>query len=1106
MNEFQKTHLTVGGDDPFLPKLIEAINHATSISIAAAFIRQSGLNLIFDALEDALIRGTELRVLTGDYLGITQPNALRQLMLLSGRGAKLRVFESKNNQSFHMKAYIFIESELENVKAGVAFVGSSNISKSALTDGLEWNLTVHHNEAPNKFHSVLQHFNLLFANQKCIELNHQWIDKYEQRIPKTSYIKLAIDNENENFEPVPTPNVIQAEALAKLFQARQNGYKRGLVVMATGTGKTWLSAFDCLNSNANKVLFVAHREEILDQAEKTFIRIFPDARIGRYAGANKDHDSDLLFASIQTIGKQAYLAQFSTTQFDYIVIDEFHHASATSYRKLLNYFSPKFLLGLTATPERTDQSDILSLCDNNLVFDYGMFEAINADVLCSFDYRGVADNVDYSEISWRKNKFDPQQLENKLATTSRAKHNLNTWQKLKQKRTLAFCISTQHADFMANYFSSHGVKSLSVHSNSKTPRNLALKRLESGQVEVIFSVDLFNEGIDLPSIDTVMMLRPTDSKIIFLQQLGRGLRKSDSKERLIILDFIGNHISFFRKVDALFQFGVTNANRKAFITKLKNNSLMLPKGCFINFDLEAIDILQQLTESNIDKQIEMYQGLEQSLGRRPTISEFYYGGGAIDRIRKEYGTWFDFTESQHGLSPAESMVFKRHKDFLSEVETTKLTKSFKLILLEAFIELDGLNKAVEIQRLCNKSAELFKRYPKLLEDLTPEIRAQFENNSIDKDRWRNYWIKNPIKAWTNGSKKDGAPFFHSNNNKFGLLFNIKQDSIDEFSSLIQELLNYRFIQYDNRKANQQSEKEALPPEILPFANENVYQLPYFKDLKIACGHFRTSTHEDENLVSLPISYGNLNAEKNFIARAKGDSMNGGLRPIKDGDLMLFERISSSASGIASLTNKIVAIERYEATGDDQYLLRKVNKLAHQKYELVAQNPSYEDMPTEEDMHPIAVFKSLVEHQDVFLHQQFMRADIPPLFGLPFNKSVWETGHIIPRDRDEQFLLVTLNKQGKKLEQQYHDKFEDTTTLKWQSQAATKVDSKKGHAIINHQKVHLFVRKNKLHNGKAAPFYYLGLVTYKSHTNEKPMDVVWNLEVPLSRQLFEFFNF
>lgn len=1109
MNSFPNTHLTVGESDPFLPKLLQAINYATSVSIAAAFIRQTGLNLIFDALDDALLRGAKVRILTGDYMGITEPRALRNLMLLQSRGGEVKVFESKGYKSFHMKAYIFIEnSNIEQIE-GVAFVGSSNISKSALKDGLEWNLAVDNISAPEKFNVVVKRFEQLYCDYRCARLDHVWIDAYEKRIPKLSEVKLLVDNEADDFEPLLQPNQIQSQALTALHQSRQSGYKRGLVVMATGTGKTWLSAFDSKNMDATKILFVAHREEILDQAEKTFIKMFPNARLGRYSGVTKNSEVDILFASIQTLGKQLHLQDFSPRQFDYIVIDEFHHAAANSYQKLLAYFTPAFMLGLTATPERTDQSDILSLCDDNLVFSFGLFEGIESDVLSPFDYKGIADTVDYSELAWRNNKFDPQQLENKLATISRAKHNYTNWQEYKQKRTLAFCVSTKHADFMADYFNRRGAKALSVHSRSKTPRNAALQALAHGSVDIIFSVDLFNEGVDLPSIDTVLMLRPTDSKIIFLQQLGRGLRKSDStfKDKLIILDFIGNHISFFRKVESLFRFGLTNAARKSFLQNLKNKSLPLPKGCFVNINLQAINILEQLVFSNIDKQVDVYQGLRDSLGRRPTLSEFYYAGGAVETLRKEHGNWFRFMESQQDLSTQESLILRRHIVFLTEIETTSLTKSFKLVLLEAFLELNGLAKPLGLAQLAERSIEVLNRRPALLTDLPADIRKSLVYKQLDSAKWLAYWNKNPVNAWVGGNRKKADVFFEVNQGLFQTKFDVSNQKNNDFADMVQELVNYRFIQYESRLANRKGDAIHDTP------TQNVFQLnknhtlaiPFFADLKIACGHFKSSSHEQPVLIEIPETYGRLDAKKHFVAIASGNSMNGGQRPILEGDLLLFERISSANGGIASLNGKTVAIERYDITGDDQYLLRTVKKLAHQQYELVAQNPEYQPMVTDSDMHPLATLKSTIDPADVYTHQEFMRSEIPPLFGLEFTKAIWEAGHIRVKQRSDQFLLVTLNKQGKNIEHQYHDSFDSNTQFQWQSQAKTKLTSAKGKAILHHENVHLFVRKNKLLKGKAAPFYYLGKVNYQSHTGETPISVTWELITPIPDSLLEYFK-
>jgi superfamily II DNA or RNA helicase/HKD family nuclease/SOS-response transcriptional repressor LexA len=1093
---FPTNHLTVGGSDPFLPSLLQAINYATSISIAAAFIRQTGLNLIFSALEDALLRGAKVRILTGDYLGITEPKALRHLLLLQTRGAEIKVFESKAKQSFHMKAYIFLENATHKQLDGCAFIGSSNISRAALLDGLEWNLSVALHTEPEKFITVLVKYEELYNGHRCIHLNHEWIDEYEKRIPKTSTVKLVANADDEDFEPTPEPNIIQQQALTALHRTRLDGYQRGLVVMATGTGKTWLSAFDSLNVGAKRILFVAHREEILDQAEKTFIRMYPNSRIGRYAGKEKQHDVDLVFASIQTLGKKQHLEVFSRTGFDYVVVDEFHHASANSYQKLLSYFTPKFMLGLTATPERSDQSDILSLCDDNLVFDFGLFDGIESEILCPFDYQGIADTVDYTEISWRNGKFDPEQLENKLATISRAKHNLKHWQKHKLSRTLGFCVSTKHADFMAKYFSEKGVKAVAVHSKSNVPRNLALSELSNGDIDIIFSVDLFNEGVALPSIDTVMMLRPTDSKIVFLQQLGRGLRRSKdtSKERLVILDFIGNHISFFRKVDALFRFGITNNARKKFIADIKKGRLTLPKNCFVNIELSAINILQQLIANNIDKQTDIYIGLKESFDRRPTLSEFYHAGGAVDTIRKEYGSWFAFLSQQQDLDDPERAVFDTLEYFLSEVETTNLTKSFKLVLLEALLELDGFREPAALNVLAMKSLNIFKRHRPLLQDLPVEFRDLADISNLNEIKWLKYWQDNPVNAWVGGNKKTGDTFFKLKNDKFAAQFTVPDSVQDTFSTMLQEIVNYRFLQYEGRTTSQATSTELAASNVIAIDSVPKLAIPYFTDLKIACGHFKSSEHESSEMIEVPECYGKLDPSRHFVANATGNSMNGGKHPIKHGDLLLLERITPEHAG--SISGKTVAIERMGATGDDQYLLRNVSKIGDQQYRLIAQNDDYEPIDANEDMKTLAFLKAVIDPADVYIHKEFMRQEIPSLFGLEFNKGSWESGHVRPKDCDEQFLLVTLNKQGKASEHQYHDYFVDQTTFHWQSQASTRSDSAKGRALQKHGNVHLFVRKNKLTGGTASPFYYIGKLDYQSHHGEAPMSVTWLLQSPL----------
>ena len=463
--------LVTGGDDHFLPKLITAINQATRIDIAVSFIRSSGLELIKPTLEDALEADVKIRIITSGYLHITEPKALRVLMILQEKGAQVKIYES-GNTAFHMKSYIFVHREDRSSKDGVAYVGSSNISHSALNHGLEWNLRITSSENQSAFQEICSKFKVLFENSQAVHLSNEWIDlyreEYESKTPQDK-IKSGVEVEKECLPPVK-PNPIQVEALLALKKCRIQGNARGLVVMATGTGKTWLAAFDCLETRAKKILFVAHREEILSQAEQTFVRIFEDAKVGKYTGTQKDENVDILFASIQTLGRQTHLDKFNETYFDYIIVDEFHHAGAASYKRLLSGFTPKFLLGLTATPERTDQADILSLCDNNLVFENGMVKAINQSVLCPFTYFGIADiEVDYQEISWRNGKFDPEELQNQLATEARAEHALQNWSQRKQNRTLAFCISIKHADFMADFFQPEKY-TMCIHSQSiKTP-------------------------------------------------------------------------------------------------------------------------------------------------------------------------------------------------------------------------------------------------------------------------------------------------------------------------------------------------------------------------------------------------------------------------------------------------------------------------------------------------------------------------------------------------------------------------------------------------------------------------------------------------------------
>jgi superfamily II DNA or RNA helicase/SAM-dependent methyltransferase/SOS-response transcriptional repressor LexA len=1081
-----------GRQHPFLPQLRAAISRADEIDFAVSFVKASGLRLLLPDLKTALGHGeararppARLRVITSDYLDITDPEALRLLILLQEQGALVRIFQVTGAASFHMKAYLFARSSENGSHHGAAFIGSSNISQQALTDGLEWNYRIDY--PPDEgFIEARARFEELFRDPRVAALDDEWVEQYEKRrVPPPRVVEPG----SAETEPPPTPSPIQAEALAALAASRGEGYRRGLVVMATGLGKTWLAAFDAEQAGARKILFVAHREEILNQAAETFIRIRPRARVGFYMGEVRDTQIDILCASIQTLSRNTHLDRFSPHHFDYIVIDEFHHVAAPTYRRLLGHFQPGFLLGLTATPDRTDQSDILSLCDENLVFNRNLFAGIEAGLLSPFHYYGIWDeSVDYREIPWRNGRFDPEELSNKLATLARARHALKKWREHAQHRTLAFCVSIRHAEYMAEQFVREGVAAAAVYGGSAMSRGQALEGLSAGRLQVVFSVDLFSEGVDLPSIDTIMMLRPTESKVLFLQQLGRGLRKAPEKEKLVAIDFIGNHHSFLHKPQALALAGSSYTELANFARKLETGRIELPTGCFINYDLALIDFLKSLDSDGIAKE---YGALKEGLGRRPTIAEFYRSGASIQSMRLEYGSWFELVRDQNDLGENEPAVLVEHREFLRELETTAMTKCFKMVLLEAFDELDGWSQSPSLNDLAERSWVVLQRRRPLLGDLDEPIATLTDGSGA---RWRNYWRKNPVDAWTGANQTAAArKFFRLVNEKFEPNFVVRSEHRDRFASMVQELVDFRLASYEVRQGT-----APAPGTVVPFKRPDRTELSYFPTLKIACGHFRTARHDAVEHRSLGSNYGRLDPARHFIARASGNSMEGGKNPIREGDYLLLELRSPSAAG--SITGVTMAIERQDVTGDDQYLLRKVTKNRDGGYVLVANNPEYETIVVPRDSAPelrtLAQLKTVIDPLDLALGQSFMREEIPALFGETFNPGNWNGGHVVLADENTHVLLVTLNKQGKAEEHRYLDHWINDHTFHWQSQNATTPHSKRGREIIEHEKrgisLHLFVRDAKLSGGKAAPFTYHGRARYRSHTGSAPMSVLFEL--------------
>jgi superfamily II DNA or RNA helicase/HKD family nuclease len=673
----QPYRLTTGGDDPLLPLLAQRIDAADKVDLAIAFAMESGVQVITPWFRDLIDRGGRLRIVVGDYLDVTEPAALSQLSDIEG--AQVRVFETGSG-SFHPKAWLF---RAENT-LGSAIVGSSNLSRAALTSGVEWNL---HSE--NATDVVATAFDQLWAHPQVRQLTSDWISSYSQRrrsTPLTSLAKAIVDSEPP--DPPPLPHPIQQVALKALQETRRTGHRAGLVVLATGLGKTWLAAFDSLPFA--RVLFVAHRDEILAQAMASFRRIRPDARFGRFDGNDKDEDAEILFASIQTLGRVGHLRRFAPDAFDYIVVDEFHHASAASYRGLLDHFTPRFLLGLTATPDRSDGADLLTLCGDNLVYHCDLFDGIEANLLSPFRYLGVADEVDYSQIPWRSTQFDPTALEAALATEARAANALDQFKRHRDGPAIGFCCSVRHAEFMADYFREQGFRAVAVHSGpGSAPRTTSLEQLGQGEIDILFAVDMFNEGVDVPKIGTVMMLRPTESVILWLQQLGRGLRRVEGKV-LRVIDYIGNHRIFLTKLRALLEAGPGDRSLAQKLDQVINGALQLPPGCSVTYDLKVIEILRDLLrqKSGIEEMEGQYRDFRLRNGQRPTATEIARMG--FDPTKSGHGSWFDFVRDMG--DPVDARAVTSVGDLLRQLERDR---TLTLEALNAIISLASGGPAPE---------------------------------------------------------------------------------------------------------------------------------------------------------------------------------------------------------------------------------------------------------------------------------------------------------------------------------------------------------------------------------------------------------------------------
>lgn len=704
--EYCSTDVMTGGQDKrkqLYQQLVNSLKRAESVDIIVSFLMESGVKLLLGELEHALERGAKIRILTGNYLGITQPSALYLIKRKLGDRVDLR-FYSEKERSFHPKSYMFHYSDYNEI-----YIGSSNISRSALTSGIEWNYRFSSKTDKENYEKFFRTFEDLFEHHSII-IDDEELKRYSKNWHRPLVAKDLAKYElteqeyaDTNVRVLYEPRGAQIEALCALEDTRAEGAKKALVQAATGVGKTYLAAFD--SKNYKRVLFVAHRQEILKQAAVSFKNVRNSEDYGFFNGENKCNDKSVIFASVATLGRKEYLNEnyFSPDYFDYLIIDEFHHAVNEQYQKIVEYFKPQFLLGLTATPERMDGKNIYEICDYNVPYEISLKDAINKGMLVPFHYYGIYDDTDYSDLHVVRGKYDEKELnETYIGNVRRYDLIYKYYCKYGSKQALGFCYSKAHAEDMAREFCKRGIPSVAVYSGEggaySEDRSGAIEKLKNGDIRVIFSVDMFNEGVDITSVDMVMFLRPTESPIVFLQQLGRGLRKSRGKEFLNVLDFIGNYEKAGKT-----RFLLTGRNYSEKYIYNPVDRTAFPDDCLVDFDMKLIDLFHKMDKKSLKvKELirNEYFRVKDLLGRRPSrLDLFTYMDSDIYEMALRHSKdnpfkrYLKYLEELHELTDAEKNFCNGiGKEFIHLLENTNMTKVYKMPVLMAFCN-DGKVRA-----------------------------------------------------------------------------------------------------------------------------------------------------------------------------------------------------------------------------------------------------------------------------------------------------------------------------------------------------------------------------------------------------------------------------
>jgi len=764
-------------EEKIIINLRKELENCDEFIISVAFITEGGLSLILEQLKELENRNIRGKILTGDYLNFTEPKALKRL--LNYKNIELKIL---SKEKFHAKGYFFKKGNLWTL-----IIGSSNLTQTALTVNFEWNLKINSLEDGKITKDILNNFEEIF--ERLPKLDLEMIENYE-KVYKLSkeYSKIQEKNQNSLFKKDIKPNFMQKEALENLKLLRESEDK-GLLISATGTGKTYLSAFDVKNLKPEKMLFIAHRKTILRKAKYTFENIISNKKMAIY-GEESIVDADYIFAMVQTLNKKEHLEKFSKNYFNYIIIDEVHHSGAKTYQSIISYFKPDFLLGMTATPERSDDFDIYRLFNHNIAYEIRLYDALRENLLCPFHYFGVSDITVDGECIDNKTSIKNLTLEQRIDhIIEKSRYYGYSGEKL---HGLMFVSRVEEANILAEKFNERGIKSIALTGeHGDNTRENAIEKLENGEIEYIITVDIFNEGIDIPCVNQVILLRPTESSIVYIQQLGRGLRKNKNKEFVVVLDFIGNYEKNFLIPTAISQ---NNSFDKDFMKKfILNGTNMIPGESSISFEeivkeriFENINKTNFSTKKNIEHDFNL---LEKQLGRTPMLNDFFTRNmiepSVILKFRKDYD------------SVLKALRPNTEFGILSEIE-----KNFLTFLSSFFTPAKRIHEMVILQESIKSAKISLKEVEDILEKKY-KIKQQKEN------------IENAVKHLSKeiftslSTMKEFEPILEKVNGEYKVSKDFKNgyENNKYFRELVEDLIKYNLGYVE--KNYKQSGKESI---------------------------------------------------------------------------------------------------------------------------------------------------------------------------------------------------------------------------------------------------------------------------------------------------------